>query len=466
MNIRMSMPYRPTAYIWVFLLMSAAACWFSIGLAAADSFEDSPPVWEPLLWGGKLFLESEGNQPDSQSLPGLSEGDRSRTTARPDVDQSSSSKEASVLSEAPRGMPSLGASDIIASCAPVFVGLKDKIVAKSAEPNMAAVGYCRTPYKSVWLKNIPPLYRSPELPGEGIWQSQGMPTGPDGQPVMYRTSYRPSVQYANAIVHMLLFDMKAVSMNLFVGSGEPGGSERTATVPRDDRPNLIAVTNALWKQKHSGEGGTIFRGHVIKKLTPGLATIVSYKDGSVDIVEWNDGIPLSLINDAKQLRHLILKDGKVVDHIIKGGKREDSEIGLGYLLSENEADPGGYGYWYGYGGFQPQANYGPEWFIATRSAFGIRGDGNLVFAAGYHISTKDLAKALALAGCERAIHGDANPHNVLGNIYHIGGDGLILKKGRLSPEQKPHTVDRYVDRSYTSDFFGFFISRDDEKDSS
>jgi hypothetical protein len=331
-------------------------------------------------------------------------------------------------------------------------------------PDDSALGYCRAPYKAVWLKNIPPLYMTPELPGEGIWQSQGMPTGPDAQPVMYRTLYRPSVEYPNAIVYMLLFDMKRVSMDLFIGSSEPGGSQRTSTVSREDRPNLVAVTNALWKQKHSGEGGTIFRGQVVKKLAPGLATIVSYKDGSVDILEWNDGIPVSLINDAKQLRHLIVKDGKVVDHIIKAGRQEDSEIGLGYLLAENEMDPSAswYGYGYGYGGLQPQVNYGADWFIATRSAFGIRADGNLVFAVGYHISTKDLAKALVLAGCQRAIHGDANPHNVLGNIYHVGGDGLIVKKAKLSPDQKNYTLDRYVDKSYTSDFFGFFISREEK----
>jgi hypothetical protein len=106
---------------------------------------------------------------------------------------------------------------------------------------------------------------------------------------------------------------------------------------------------------------------------------------------------------------------------------------------------------------QSQMNYGPDWFIASRSAFGIRPDGNLVFAVGHHISTKDLAKAMVLAGCERAIHGDANPHNVLGNLYFVGGDGSIVKKEKLSPEQRNGTLDRYVDKTYTSDFFGFFL---------
>lgn len=447
----------------VLFTMVAALTWLIGGTAAADAFEDSPPIWEPLLWGGKPVTANHNDVPDKPFVHPMtvrlpSQADDAERARLVKPSESDAHDSAHLASPHPDG--------IIPPCAPVFVGLSDRLVA-SMPPDDAPLSYGRAPYKAVWLKNIPPLYRAPELPGEGIWQSQGMPTGPDGQPLMYRTSYRPSVQYANAIAYMLLFDMKRVSMDLFIGSSEPGGSGKTSTVQREDRPNLVAVTNALWKQKHSGEGGTIFRGQVIKKLVAGLATIVSYKDGSVDILEWNDGIPVSLINDAKQLRHLIVKDGKVVDHIVKAGRQEDSEIGLGYLLSENGTDSSAswYGYGYGYGGLQPQVNYGADWFIATRSAFGIRADGNLVFAAGYHISTKDLAKALVLAGCERAIHGDANPHNVLGNIYHVGGDGLIVKKEKLAPEQMTYTLDRYVDKSYTSDFFGFFISRE-EKDSS
>ena len=104
----------------------------------------------------------------------------------------------------------------------------------------------------------------------------------------------------------------------------------------------------------------------------------------------------------------------------------------------------------------PGVNYGPDWFIATRSAFGIRRDGNLVFAIGHHISTKDLAKALVLAGCERAIHGDANPHNVLGNLYYTREDGTVTRAAKLSPDQREDTLRRYVDRPNTSDFFAFF----------
>lgn len=310
------------------------------------------------------------------------------------------------------------------------------------------------------LENIPPLYTTPPLQNEGVWESSGLPTDKDGTPLMYKTSYRPSERYPNAIVHMLLFDMKRVSMRLYLGSSEPGATPGSSIVKPDDRQKLVAITNALWKQKHSGQAGTVFASRVIKNLFPGMATLVIYQDSSVDIIEWSPDIPLEFVNDAKQLRHLIVKDGKVVNTIPVNGKASDSEIGLGYLLSESEPMPG-YDYW---GSWWGQPSYtttsGPEWFLATRSAFGIRNDGNLVFAMGHHISTKDMAKALVLAGCQRAIHGDANPHNVVGNIYFSDGNGKFAKKEKLSPDQKTYTLDRYVDRSYTSDFFAFF-RRDD-----
>src|SRR5208283_827865 len=118
---------------------------------------------------------------------------------------------------------------------------------------------------------IAPLYVSPALPGEGLWYWKDMPTGESGRPIIFRTTYRPSVHYPNAIVHMFLFDMKHVAARLYIGAAEEGGSAASARIERQDRPNLLAVTNGLWKLKHSGGGGIIFRGKVVKESAPGLA---------------------------------------------------------------------------------------------------------------------------------------------------------------------------------------------------
>jgi hypothetical protein len=424
-------------------IMALLLCCFAAPVRA-DLFDDSPPEWERLLWGGKT--------------PSVDDPGAGQAAPRSEV-----------VGTATQQAPSARSSELDpAGSAPPADEVQDstRVGDRTAHEDLRAdqPAYPRRgPAQEIRLDNIPPLYMSPVLPGEGIWQSQDVPVGPDRKPVMYKTSYRPSIEYPNAVVHMVLFDMSRLSMKLYIGSSEPGGSKQTAVIEPDKKPFLVAITNALWKQKHSGEAGTIHGGTVIKELAPGMATLAVYRDDSVDILEWNEGIPASLVRDARQLRHLIVKDGKVVDTVIRAGRIAESEIGLGFLLAEEQTD-NNYAGWYGYSSWQSETNYGPDWFIASRSAFGIRPDGNLVFAVGHHISTKDLAKAMVLAGCERAIHGDANPHNVLGNIYYPGPGGTIAHKEKLSPEQKGATLDRYVEKSYTSDFFGFFL-RDGERSS-
>ncbi|MCX5861052.1 MAG: hypothetical protein NTW27_02865 [Deltaproteobacteria bacterium] len=421
-----------------------------------DADDDPAPVWEPLLWGGSI----SGSMGNKSAHPMLgSQGNEGAVGDSATIAQYHGFTRNSRL--APNTI--LGSlhnpPDVLAKTSgPAFIAPPDRSVLLMSEVGESDV-YYRGSFRNLVLKNIPPLYLTPELPGEGIWEWRGLPTDRDGRPLMYSTSYRPSEKYPNAIAHMLLFDMKRLSMKLYIGSTEPGGSRESSIVEQGDRKRLVAVTNALWKQRHSGDAGTIVSGKVIRDLYPGMATLATYKDGSVDVLEWSNGVPTSMVTDAKQLRHLIVRDGKVVDWIISGGRQTDSEIGLGHLLSESEPMPG-YQYWGGWWGPASDANYGTDWFIATRSAFGIRRDGNLVFAVGHHISTRDLAKALVLAGCDRAIHGDANPHNVLANIYFTDGNGNFVRKERLSPDQKTYTLDRYVDRSYTSDFYAFFTRLD------
>jgi hypothetical protein len=210
---------------------------------------------------------------------------------------------------------------------------------------------------------------------------------------------------------------------------------------REDLSRIVAITNAMWMQQHARGAGAIFRGQVVYPMVSGMATLVIYQDDSVDILEWSEEIPLSLVRDARQLRHLILKDGHVVESVLKQGKIEDSEIGLGGFLLDDK-------------GRSTMQNK-DLWFLANRTAFGIRDDGSLVFAMAHHCGTKDLARALALAGCKRAIHGDANIHNMVCNIYFRDENNKIVERDKLSPEQLKYTMKRY-DQGYAKDFFAFY----------
>jgi len=288
--------------------------------------------------------------------------------------------------------------------------------------------------------NMPPLYTSPKLDGEGIWTDEDTPRGADGRPLLYKTVYRPSEEYPTSVAHMALFDMKRIKARLFIGQTEPGVYQISHVPREENQSKIVAITNAMWMQQHARGAGAIFRGQVIYPMVPEMATMVVYRDDSVDVLEWTSDIPLSLVKDARQLRHLIVKDGKVVEQVAKHGKLNDSEIGLGGFLIDS-------------GGRSTMGN--KMWFLANRTAFGIRDDGNLVFAMGHHISTKDLAKALVLAGCKRAIHGDANIHNIVCNFYFRDQYDKIVKRDRLSPEQLQYTMKRY-DQGYAKDFFAFY----------
>jgi hypothetical protein len=297
----------------------------------------------------------------------------------------------------------------------------------------------RDPLDQLRLDNIKPLYTSPGIPGEGVWETSETPRDARGRPIIYKTFYRPSVEFPNAIVYMMVVDMSKTYMQYYVGSQEPAARLASSEIEAPLRGRIMAITNAMWMQRHSNGAGAIFRGKVLYPMVPGMATLILYNDGSVDIQEWQSDIPLNKVRDARQLRHLIVKNGMVVQSVLRHGRLEDAEIGLGFLL--------------GGGG----KNYDGKhfWFVAHRSAFGIRKDGNLVFAIGHHIGSKDLAKALVLAGCERGMHADANPSNIVGNLYIRDSFGNLVRKVRLSPEQSKYTLKRYED-GYTKDFFVMF----------
>jgi len=301
----------------------------------------------------------------------------------------------------------------------------------------------RDPLDRLDLENIKPLYSSPAIQGEGIWQSADTPRDSLGRPIIYTTVYRPSPDFPNAIVYMMIVDMSKTLMQYYVGSQEPAARVAISEVEPNMRSRLIAITNAMWMQRHSKGAGAIFRGKVVYPMVDGMATLIVYADGSVDIQEWGPDIPANLVRDARQLRHLIVKNGMIVRSVLRKGRMEDAEIGLGFLL--------------GGGG----RNYEGEhfWYVAHRSAFGIRKDGNLVFVIGHHIGTKELSKALVLAGCERGIHADANPHNIVGNLYLRDASGNPVRTIGLSSEQSRYTLSRYDD-GYSKDFFAFFVKKE------
>ncbi|MFA6224435.1 MAG: hypothetical protein WC647_19215 [Desulfomonilaceae bacterium] len=110
------------------------------------------------------------------------------------------------------------------------------------------------------LKDIPPLYTSPKIDGEGIWVSTDTPVDGDGKPLIYKTVYRPSVEFPNTLVYMAVFDMSRLKTRLFIGRTEPGIYKVSNESLVDPLSKIVAITNAMWMQQHAKGGGAIVRG--------------------------------------------------------------------------------------------------------------------------------------------------------------------------------------------------------------
>ena len=54
------------------------------------------------------------------------------------------------------------------------------------------------------------------------------------------------------------------------------------------RGRLVATFNGGFPLETSN-AGLIYRGHVVASMVDGIATLVQYRDGSVDIVRWHGG---------------------------------------------------------------------------------------------------------------------------------------------------------------------------------
>jgi hypothetical protein len=193
-------------------------------------------------------------------------------------------------------------------------------------------------------------------------------------------------------VTLLRFDQRLVRLALHAGLGEPEGTWRYGDriEPREIH-RVVAAFNGGFKFE-TGVIGFMADGRVAVALQPGLASIVTYRNGTTEIGAWEGGVPTRGQPIASVLQNLHL----LVDHGVPAGSVEScvqecwgSVLGGGTLIA--------------------------------RSALGITGDGQLVWAAGESLSPAAIAQALVGAGVQRAVELDINPEWVAGYLYVHGG---------------------------------------------
>ena len=190
-------------------------------------------------------------------------------------------------------------------------------------------------------------------------------------------------------VTLMRFDRGLVHLTLHAGSsdgGVTGWRYGDRITPREVHLLLAAVNGGFKLTYH--EVGFMSGGHVAAGLKAGLASIVTYTDGTTDIGAWRAGVPSA----AKTVFSVLQNQRLLVDRGVAPASVSDCIIACwGETIGSRT--------------------------MVARSGLGITASGQLVWAAGEQLQPADLAAALIAAGAVRAIELDINPDWVAGYLY-------------------------------------------------
>ncbi len=215
----------------------------------------------------------------------------------------------------------------------------------------------------------------PALPGEGVWRGTGAHQG--AFPRVLLSTFRADPAYPRLVAGVAWIDHTRTSLALYPGRQEPPGSlpRGTMSLPISRRHRLLASFNSGFKLQDA-RGGFAVAGHTYAPMSSGIATLVRYRTGRIDVTAWTGAAEVGPnVDFARQNLPLI------VDH----------------------------------GHPNPNLSDGPVWGATLgnavrvwRSGVGVDRHGNLLYAAAPDQTVGSLADVLLRAGAMRAMELDIN----------------------------------------------------------
>jgi len=265
---------------------------------------------------------------------------------------------------------------------------------------------------------IKPLIH-PALPGEGVWKPASSVAGK--RPPVLLTTFRSDPEYPQFVAGVAWIDSGRTRLAYVPGLAEPPELENRgpAEVPLSKRDRIAATFNGGFPLETSN-AGLVYRGQVLAPMVDGIATLVEYRNGRVDIRPWQNGERVNpKIVFAKQNLPPIIDEGKL----------------------------------------NPNLSDGPEWGATVnnairvwRSGLGVDRRGNLIYAAANDQTVESLAKVLQRAGAVRAMELDINEDWTSFITYRRPG---AVEPSNLLPEMfRPST--RYLEPD-ERDFFAVYV---------
>jgi hypothetical protein len=200
-------------------------------------------------------------------------------------------------------------------------------------------------------------------------------------------------------VTLMRFDQRHVHLTLHAGSSDGGVGGWTygdRITPREIHL-LLAAVNGGFKLTYR-DVGFLSGPHTAVALKSGLASIVTYTDGTTDVGAWRAGVPSA----QKRVFSVLQNQRLLVDHGVAAASVSGCIIACwGETIGSRS--------------------------VVARSALGISSSGQLLWAAGEQLLPAELAAALIGAGAVRALELDINPNWVAGYLYvhHSGGPSAV-----------------------------------------
>ena len=256
---------------------------------------------------------------------------------------------------------------------------------------------------------IPDRVVSPVTPmsGEGVWQPTKILV--NGNTAIWRARIRPDNVHTSYWATITWFDPRLLAFQQVPGMKVPevsGLDNRSGQVPSRLKKFYVAGLNGGFLMRDS-QGGYQFQGVTYRRLVKGKASLVTFNDGSFDVVKWGRDTVTGSVQSVRQNMELIV-DG-----------------GVNQVESEDQSKWGWV--WQGVGSGKN---------LVWRSAIGVRPDGSMVYVIGAAMSAKSLGDVLVRAGAQRAILLDMNSAYANGFLYgpYKGGRKLDSASTR-SPER-------------------------------
>jgi hypothetical protein len=217
--------------------------------------------------------------------------------------------------------------------------------------------------------HVPLVFRH-ALPGEGAWHRTS--------PGVFVTEFRTEVDYPRIVAYAAWFDHARTALAWYPGRYEPPSApvRGPIEVPYGQRWRLLATFNGGFIHI-DGNNGSSINGMQYEPLQRGLATLIAYRDGRVDVRSWTGGaVAGPTIAFARQSLPLIVAHGRLSPLL-------DNSTKWGFTLGDAVR--------------------------VWRTGAGVDRHGNVIYAAADSQTVFTLARILLRAGAVRAMELDINP---------------------------------------------------------